>query len=132
MDRTAPTRLRASALPAALALAIALPMLAALPCAIAGAATRLPPTVRHRAVWARADSLSLHSRAAFPAYVDSLLAAARAAHDDDLELMASLLHASFVTYARNDLAGGLAEAEAGVPKARAARDTLLWCLALRT
>ena len=92
----------------------------------------VPPSVRHAKAYALADHLALTSRTGYVAFVDSLLQDARARNDADLELVASLHHASITAFGRGDLAGGLAEADLGLPKARAARDTLLCCLALRT
>ena len=130
MTRTASTKTRALARRAAGTILLA--MLAAPAALDARASASVPPSVRHAKAYAHADSLAVRSRAGYAAYVDSMFAEARARNDADLELIASLLHAGILAFSRNDLAGGLAEAELGLPKARAARDTLLWCIALRT
>ncbi len=90
----------------------------------------VPASVRLAGVVGRADSLvRLRQVPAAERYLDSLVTAARAQGDHELEMVAVLRRAGSWLFTRN---AGIAKAEAerGIVMAKAARDTAAWCRGL--
>ncbi|MEO5988309.1 MAG: CHAT domain-containing protein, partial [Candidatus Eisenbacteria bacterium] len=93
-------------------------------------AAPVAPSVRFAGVISRADSLVTMRRVpAAERYLDSLVIAARANGDRELEMVAVLRRAGSWLFTRN-AAVAKAEAERGIVMARAVRDTGAWCRGL--
>lgn len=102
----------------------------ALMLAAASIGAKPPPSARISGVVARADSLvKLRQVRLAEHYLDSLVIAARAQGDRDLEMVAVLRRAGSWLFTRG-AAVAKAEAERGIVMARAARDTGAWCRGL--
>ncbi len=90
------------------------------------------PSYRHAAALAHADSLMRGGLPRARAYLDSLTGAARATGDSDLVMLASVKAAGLRVYFEVTSEEPQREARHWLPRIRARRDTLTWCLALRT
>lgn len=113
------------------ALGIAIALVATWSAAAASPRDRWPST-RHAPLLARVDSLRTAGLPRIHAYLDSLIAAARARGDADLEMVASIRDASIRGFFESRFDTSVALSRRWLDRARATHDTLSWCLALRT
>ncbi|MCC6348472.1 MAG: CHAT domain-containing protein [Candidatus Eisenbacteria bacterium] len=111
---------------------IAVIVFAALPVVMTSAAPAATPSVRFRREFARADSLAFRGRTPYLAYMDSLIAVARRTGNTDLEMAAEIRRAGMRAFFDGSFGESQAESRRWLPRLRASRDTLLWCIALRT
>jgi len=89
------------------------------------------PSTRHADVLAQGDSLARKGARASFAWFDSVIAVAHASGDLDLEMVAALREASARGFLLNAVDESTTQTLGWLPRARAAHDTLLQCLALR-
>ncbi len=111
--------------------AVLLMTLAAGPAAGAGSRDHWPST-RYAPLLARADTLRTAGFGRVYGYLDSLIGAARSRGDADLDMVASIRKASTRGFIDGAFDEAVAESRRWLPRIQAARDTLTWCLALRT
>lgn len=90
------------------------------------------PSTHYAPVLSRADSLWSAGGARVLTYLDSLTLAARARGERDLEMAAAIRRASTRGFVKGDYDSAVAESKRWIPAVRASRDTLTWCIALRT
>jgi len=90
------------------------------------------PSYRYAPELAHADSLRSRGPARVRAYLDSLIAAARANRNSGLEMVVSLRRASARAFFEGAFDSAVAATRPWLGQIRASGDTLSWCVALRT
>jgi CHAT domain-containing protein/tetratricopeptide (TPR) repeat protein len=106
--------------------------LSLMPATVVAAPRDLWPSMRYAAELARADSLRSRGGLVARAYLDSLIGAARAGGNSNLEMVASLRKASARGFFEGAYDSAIAATRPWLETIRATGDTMSWCVALRT